>query len=130
MLVLDASVAVHASLTAAGFDLFRGEELVAPPLLRSEAVSALHELAWRGEVPAPDARIALDRILGAPIRRRRPKRLAREAWKVADTLGWAKTYDAEYVALARILKCRLLTIDARLKRGASRLVEILGPADL
>ena len=66
----------------------------------------------------------------APIRRRRPPRLHREAWKVADELGWAKTYDAEYVALARILRCPLLTIDARLKRGASRLVRVVGPADL
>ena len=130
MLVLDASAALQAALAEKGFDLLRGESLVAPPLLRSEAVSALHEMAWRGEISAALAVRTLERLLDAPIERRRPRRLAREAWKVADTLGWAKTYDAEYVALARILRCRLLTIDARLKRGASRLVEIVGPADL
>jgi len=41
--------------------------------------------------------------------------LIEEAWRVADRLGWAKTYDAEYLALARVLKCRLLTSDAKLK---------------
>ena len=130
MLVLDASAAVQAALAADGFDLLRGQTLVAPPLLRSETVSVLHELAWRREVSAAAARIALERLLEAPVLRRRPRGLAREAWRVADELGWAKTYDAEYVALARILDCPLLTLDARLKRGASRLVEVVGPADL
>ena len=31
-------------------------------------------------------------------------------------MGWAQTYDAEYLALARLLRCRLLTTDAKLKR--------------
>ncbi|MGH2992705.1 MAG: hypothetical protein ACRDL1_04125 [Solirubrobacterales bacterium] len=38
--------------------------------------------------------------------------------------------DAGYVALARRLECPLLTIDARLKRGAERIVEIVGPTEL
>ena len=36
-------------------------------------------------------------------------------------LGWAKTYDAEYVALAQLIGCRMVTLDARLRRGADRL---------
>jgi predicted nucleic acid-binding protein len=36
-------------------------------------------------------------------------------------MGRAKTYDAEYVAPARPLGCRLVTLDARLRRGADRL---------
>jgi len=61
---------------------------------------------------------------------RRPGRLAEEAWRVADELGWAKTYDAEYLALARLLRCRLLTLDGRLRRRAASLVEIVGPTEL
>jgi len=34
------------------------------------------------------------------------------------------------VALARLLGCRLLTLDARLQRTASRVIEVVGPADL
>jgi len=45
-------------------------------------------------------------------------------------LGWAKTYDAEYVALARTLECSLLTTDRRLQRGAERIVDTVGPSDL
>jgi hypothetical protein len=41
-LVIDASVAVAASATPVGFTRFRDIELVAPPLLWIEVVSALH----------------------------------------------------------------------------------------
>jgi hypothetical protein len=50
--------------------------------------------------------------------------------KVANELGWAKTYDANYVALARLLKCRLVTLDARMRRGTARLGFVVGPTEL
>ncbi|TMM12296.1 MAG: type II toxin-antitoxin system VapC family toxin [Actinobacteria bacterium] len=52
------------------------------------------------------------------------------AWQLADELGWAKTYDAEYLALASLLRCQLVTIDARLHRGAARLGLVVAPTDL
>ncbi len=45
-------------------------------------------------------------------------------------VGWAKSYDAEYVALARLLACPLLTADARLRRGAARGIQTMAPVDL
>ena len=130
MLVVDASVAVHVCLSVDGFALLGRRELVAPPLLWSEATSALHELNWRREISAALASAAIERLVDAPIELRRPRTLVQEAWRIAGELGWAKTYDAEYLALARLLECRFLTIDSRLKRGASRLVEIIGPNEL
>lgn len=70
------------------------------------------------------------RLTGLPIERRMPEDLHERAWSVAARLGWAKTYDAEYVALAEYAAITLLTLDARLRRGARRLVEVLGPTDL
>ena len=130
MLVVDSSAAVQACLAAEGFGLFGDEDLVAPVLLWSEASSVIHELWWRHEISETLASTAFDVLLTAPIAARTPRRLRREAWRVADELGWAKTHDAEYVALARILRCRLFTVDGRLRRGAGRIVEIVGPRDL
>lgn len=130
MLVVDASVAVAASYRAGGFDEFGGESLVAPALLWSEGRSALHELLWRGEVSAVDAEAARRRLESAPVERILDPRLGEEAWRVSGQLGWAKTYDAEYVALARLLDCRLVTLDARLQRGAGRVVLVVSPTEL
>ncbi|MGH2445855.1 MAG: type II toxin-antitoxin system VapC family toxin [Candidatus Limnocylindria bacterium] len=130
MLVIDASVALSAALTRDGFDRIAGHDLVAPPLMWSEAVSTLREHAWRGDISAEQAATSLAALMAAPIRKRAPRRLHREAWLVAEQLGWAKTYDAEYVALARLLGCRLLTRDDRLRRGAARAVETIGPTEL
>ena len=130
LLVIDASVALSAALTRDGFMRLADHDLVAPPLMWSEAVSTLREHAWRGDVSTDQADRSLQSLLAAPIRRRAPRALHAESWRIAGELGWAKTYDAEYVALARLLDCRLLTRDARLRRGAARLVDAIGPADL
>lgn len=96
----------------------------------SEASSVLHELRRRKEISGELASVALDRLAAVDVSPRRPKGLIEEAWRVADKLGWAKTYDAEYLALARLMRCRLLTTDAKLKAVGSSLVNIIGPSDL
>jgi predicted nucleic acid-binding protein len=128
--VVDASIAVRACLSETGFTELDGQELAAPPLLWLESASALHELRWRGEISADLARLALERLVSAPIAERRPRRLLQRAWAIGDELGWAKLYDAHYVALAVMTNTPLITVDARLLRSAARLVETIGPADL
>jgi predicted nucleic acid-binding protein len=128
VLVVDASVAVDASFGR--MDVTPLGELVAPPLLWSESRSAIHELGWRGEVAPDQAAAARDVLAALPIAPREHRELGAEAWRIADQLGWAKTYDAEYVALAKLLGCRLLTVDRRLRRGADRLGFVIGPLEL
>jgi predicted nucleic acid-binding protein len=96
----------------------------------SEARSVLHELVGRGEVTTEDAWLAREALKRAPVERRDDDGLGDEAWRVADELGWGKTYDAEYVALARLLGCLLLTLDARLRRSADRLGFVVAPSEL
>lgn len=130
MLVVDAAVVVTACLAESGFDPLAQEELVAPQLMWSEVSSVLHELKWRNEISSDLATIAVERLAATVVSPRRPKGLTAEAWRIADRFGWAKTYDAEYLALARLLRCRLLTTDAKLKRAAATLVNVIGPTDL
>ena len=130
MLVLDATVAFDASFDARVFERLGIRELVGPPLLWSETTAALRQAAFRGAISDSDASTALSVFLSAPIDRRSPRRLYQDAWSIAVGLGWAKTYDAEYVALARLLKCPLLTLDARLRRRVVDLAEVIGPSDL
>ena len=73
---------------------------------------------------------ALDRLSSSAIASRAPAGLGGEAWRLADEFGWAKTYDAEYVALAQLLRCRLVTLDAALRRSTARLGFVVSPTEL
>jgi predicted nucleic acid-binding protein len=130
VLVVDAAVVITVCLSEPGLQSLGREELVAPHLMWSEASSVMHELRWRKEISGELATIGLERLATAGVSPRRPKGLIEEAWRIADRLGWAKTYDAEYLALARLLKCRLLTTDAKLKAAGSTIVKVIGPAEL
>lgn len=130
MLVVDASVAVPACTSGEGYAELADDELVAPALMWSEARSALHEAAWRGEIDPSTAQQAHELLEQSPIHVRTHGRLGAEAWKLADQFGWAKTFDAEYLALAQLLRCRLVTLDGRLRRGADRLGYVVTPNEL
>jgi predicted nucleic acid-binding protein len=128
--VVDANVLVQACIEADRLGPLAGHELLAPPIAPSEALSSLHELRYRGEISAELAAAALERLESIQYDVRAPHNLARAAWEIAESLGWAKTYDAEYVALARIIGRPLVTLNARLRRGAGEIARIVGPADL
>jgi predicted nucleic acid-binding protein len=87
-------------------------------------------MMWRGELRRDQAEPMVERVHAAPIKRVEPKALLRDAWAVSDEMGWAKTYDSNYVALARLLGCRLVTLDARLRRGTARLGFVIGPTEV
>lgn len=130
LLVLDSSVALRASMSEQAQAILRSHELIAPPLLWSEVHSAVHEAHWRHDITEDAAGATLRAFDGLGVRRRAPARLHRVADAIANDLGWAKTYYAEFVALARIESGLVLTSDARLRRGAARTGLVIDPAEL
>ena len=43
--------------------------------------------------------------------------LQRRAWELADELGWAETYAAEYLALTQLQADAFVTLDEKLARS-------------
>jgi predicted nucleic acid-binding protein len=119
--VVDAGAVLH--LASEEFEVPDEHELLAPTLLRSQTLSALHEAVQRGELPAEVARDRLARVGRMPIRLLGDAVLRRRAWEVADQLGWDSTYDAEYVALTQLQADAFITLDADLARSLEGIVE-------
>jgi predicted nucleic acid-binding protein len=129
-IVIDASAGLYVAASARGFAGLARHELVAPGLFWSETTSSLREAVYRGVMNVGAASRALEAVLAAGIERVTLPESYRRAFEIADKLGWAKTYDAEYVAVAAIRELPLLTRDARLARAASRIVRIVSPGEL
>jgi predicted nucleic acid-binding protein len=109
-------------LASEGIEVSDEHELLAPTLLRSQTLSALHEAVHRGDLPADLGRERLEQIGRMKIRLLGDAVLRRVAWKVADQLGWASTYDAEYVALTQLQADAFVTLDAELARSVEGIV--------
>ncbi len=118
--VVDAGAVLH--LAGTGVEVSGEHTLLAPTLLRSQVLSALHEAVQRGDLPADVARDRLARIGRMPIRLLGDAVLRRRAWDLADRLGWASTYDAEYVALTQLQADALITLDPDLARRVEGIV--------
>jgi predicted nucleic acid-binding protein len=118
--VVDCGVVLQ--LASEGYEVPDEHELLAPTLLRSQTLSALHEAVHRGELSAEAAAERLDRIQAIKIRLLGDAVLRALAWRLADELGWAETYDAEYLALTRLQADAFVTLDEELARRAEGVV--------
>jgi predicted nucleic acid-binding protein len=121
-LVVDAGVVLH--LASEQIEVSDAHKLLAPTLLRSQTLSALHETVRRGNLPADVARERLARINKLPIRLLGDAVLRRRAWEIADQLGWASTYDAEYIALTQLQADAFITLDEKLARSVEGIVVV------
>ena len=126
--VVDAGAVLH--LAQEDIEVAAEHELLAPTLLRSQTLSLLHEAVHRGELDVATARKRLERVGRMRIRLLGDAVLRKVAWEMADRLGEASTYDAEYVALTKLQGDALVTLDADLARRVEGIVPTAAIDDL
>jgi predicted nucleic acid-binding protein len=110
-------------IAAGEVEVAAGHQLVAPTLVRSQALSALYQSARRGEISAAEGLERVTRVNSLKVRFLGDKVLQRTAWRVADQLGWETTSDAEFVALTQLQADAFVASDRDLARAVSGLVE-------
>ncbi len=97
-------------------------QLLAPTLLRSQVLSLLYRTVRHGEMTTKDGERRLTYVRALRIRLLGDRVLQDVAWKIADQLGWAETYDAEYLALTQLQADAFVTLDAELARRVEGVV--------
>ncbi len=118
--VVDCGVVLR--LAAEEVEIAPGHELLAPTLLRSQTLSALRGAVHSGELENEVALARIARVQALPIRLLGDAVLRRRAWQLADELGWAETYDAEYLALTQLQADAFVTLDKELARRVKGVV--------
>lgn len=114
-------------IAAGEIEVAAGHQLVAPTLVRSQALAATYEAVRRGEIATAEGLERVTRINSLKVRFLGDKVLQRQAWKVAEQLGWETTSDAEFVALTQLQADVFVTSDRDLARAVSGLVETAMP---
>lgn len=104
-------------------------QLLAPTLLRSQVLSQLFCSVSGGEITKDEADRRLDRVRGLRLRLLGDRVLQGVAWKVADQLGWADTFQAEYLALTLLQADAFITLDTHLADCVQGLVNTV-PIDV
>lgn len=105
-------------------------QLVAPALLRSQALSHLYQDVRRGERTEKDALNLMERITTMKIRLLGDRVSRSTAWKIASDLDWDDTAAAEYLAVARLQADRFVTLDPKLRRAADGIIPLGEIAEL
>ena len=111
-------------IAAGEIEIAAEHTLLAPTLVRSQALATLYEAARRSEIAAAEGIERVTRINSLKVRFLGDKVLQRTAWRVADQLGWETTFGAEFVALTQLQADVFITSDGELARAVSELVEV------
>jgi predicted nucleic acid-binding protein len=104
--------------------LTKADELFAPELIDVEIVGLLRSDVAGQMLDASRAEIALGELTDWPGERIPHRSLNRRVWDLRNNV---RTSDAYYVALAEVLRCSLLTLDARLSRASGPQCQFLAP---
>jgi predicted nucleic acid-binding protein len=120
--VIDAPTLLH--LVAAEVVVRPEHQLVAPNLIRSQALSLLLANVRRGDISEPEALHRHERLTEMRMRLLGDRVSRRTAWKIAREQGWDTTFDAEYLAVTLLQADALITVDPALAAKAAAIVPL------
>lgn len=120
--VLDAPTLLH--LVAEGAAVHADHRLVAPVLVRSQALALLLAAVRRGELTEPEALQQHERLTELKVRLLGDRVSRRTAWRIAREQDWETTADAEYVAVTRLQADALVTVDPAMAARCAGLVPL------
>jgi predicted nucleic acid-binding protein len=120
--VIDAPTLLH--MVATGIQVSSRHQIVAPNLIRSQALSLLLQAVRRGELTEDVALQHHERVTELKMRLLGDRVSRRTAWRIAREQGWDTTYDAEYLAITRLQADALVTVNPTLATKAMNLVPL------
>jgi predicted nucleic acid-binding protein len=120
--VIDAPTLLH--LVASDVQVSVRHQVVAPNLIRSQALCLLLEAVRRGDLTEDLALQHHERLTGLKMRLLGDRVSRRVAWRIARERGWETTYDAEFLAVTQLQADALVTVDPALARKASDIVPL------
>ena len=120
--VIDAPTLLH--LVAEGIQAGTDHQLVAPNLLRSQALALLFQDVRRGELTEEQALDRHESLTGVKVRLLGDRVSRRVAWQIARELGLESTVDAEYLAVTRLQADAYVTVDPIARARADGIVPV------
>jgi predicted nucleic acid-binding protein len=120
--VIDAPTLLH--LVTQGVEVSSEHQLVAPNLIRSQALALLLAAVRHGDITEDVALQRHERITELKMRLLGDRVSRRTAWKIAQEHGFETTFDAEYIAVAKLQADALITIDPALAAKAVHVVPV------
>jgi predicted nucleic acid-binding protein len=120
--VIDAPTLLH--LVGNDVRVSPKHQIVAPNLIRSQALSLLLEAVRRGDLPEDLALQHHERLTELKMRLLGDRVSRRTAWKIAREQDWDVTYDAEYLAITRLQADALVTVNPALAAKAKDVVPV------
>ncbi|MDX6370631.1 MAG: hypothetical protein QOG93_2133 [Gaiellaceae bacterium] len=126
--VIDARTLLH--LVANDVDVSSAHQLVAPNLIRSQALSLLLAAVRDGEITEDVALQRHERLTEIKMRLLGDRVSRRTAWKIAREHAWETTFDAEYLAVCKLQADAFITIDQAMAAKAAHIVPLATVAAL
>ena len=119
---IDAPTLLH--LVAEGIQMHPEHQVVAPSLIRSQTLALLFEAVRDGRLSEETALRHHERITELKMRLLGDRVSRRTAWRIAREQGWPTTYDAEYLAVARLQADAFVTVDPAMAARARDVVPL------